>query len=82
MVILQVTDCLEPNKVNFFIEKLLLLKKLMPAYADYTLHGGISYIAMVHNAHKYALEKNLFVLKTTGAETSIINAPGFKPRCF
>ena len=82
IIAVEVKTVLDVKKVDHFIEKLKMLKKVFPEYTDKRLYGAVAYLRADSESDEYSKSKKLFVIKATGNSSSITNPKEFKPRIF
>ncbi|MCY4643615.1 MAG: hypothetical protein OXB88_03265 [Bacteriovoracales bacterium] len=82
IIAVEVKTVLDIKKIDHFIEKLKILKKVFPEYSNKRLYGAVAYLRADSQSDEYSKNKKLFVIKATGNSSSIINPKGFKPRLF
>ncbi len=81
-VFTEVKTTLRPEDVNYFLEKLNMVKTWMPAYQNSKVYGAVAYLTADSNSQVMAERKGLFVIRATGKSASIINEKEFKPKKF
>ena len=82
IIAVEVKTVLDVKKVDHFIEKLKMLKKVFPEYTDKRLYGAVAYLRADSESDEYSKSKKLFVIKATGNSSSITNPKEFKPMIF
>ncbi len=66
--------------VQEHIERMNKLKRMMPAYAGYRIHGALGGMVVDADAETLALEAGLWVLVQSGETVKICNNAKFEPK--
>ena len=80
VVIVEVKTTLSVKYVKEFIEKMSIIKEILPIYTPFNIQAAIAYINHHEQAEKYAQSKGLLTIKATGDSAFITNPKEFKPK--
>ena len=64
------------------LERMEKVKRLMPQYANYTLHGAIAGMSISESVQLQAEQQGFFVITPNGENVMIANPPGFVARAW
>ena len=78
----EVKTTLDLRDVKSFIKKIRDFKKYFPRYRTETVYGAVAYLKSEGEAHSYAEEQGLFVIRATGDSARLVNKENFKPKAF
>jgi len=82
VVVTEVKTTLTVKKIDKFLEKLKVFKKVFSDHKNRTIYGAVAYLRVHESSDKDAESKGLFVIRATGSSASIINDKNFKPKVF
>ena len=82
VVEVEVKTTLDLRDVKSFIEKIKDFKKYFPRYRTETVYGAVAYLKSEGEAHSYAEEQGLFVIRATGDSARLVNKENFQPKAF
>lgn len=82
VVAVEVKTTLIPDDVNYFLEKLKVIKEVFKDFKDMKLYGAVAFLRVESEANIYAERKGLFVIQATGSSASKRNDKNFKPEIF
>jgi hypothetical protein len=82
IVIVEVKTSLKQDDIIEFIEKLIIIKQVLPEYKDYKIYGAIAFLTEDVGCSTFASKNGLFTIKATGNSASITNTKSFKPKSF
>lgn len=68
------------QEVERHLERMAKIKRLMPAYRNYRLHGAVAGMTLDAEAIALAEREGLWVLGQSGETVEVKNRPGFEPR--
>jgi len=79
-VIVEVKTTLSVKYVKEFIEKLTIVKEILPIYSPFNIIGAMSYLNHHEQAEIFAQSKGLLTIRATGDSAFITNSDDFKPK--
>ena len=79
-VIVEVKTSLNVKYVKEFIEKMKIIKEILPIYRPFNIKGAMAYLRQNEQSEIYAQSKGLFTIKATGDSAIITNQKDFKPK--
>ena len=79
-VIVEVKTTLSVKYVKEFIEKLTIVKEILPIYSPFNIIGSMAYLNHHEQAEKFAQSKGLLTIRATGDSAFITNSEDFKPK--
>jgi len=79
-VIVEVKTTLSVKYVKSFIEKMKIIKEILPIYRPFNIIGAISYLNHHEQAEMYAQSKGLLTIRATGESAYITNPVDFNPK--
>ncbi len=82
VVEVEVKTTLSLKDVKIFLERIGDFKNFFPRYKTAMVYGAVAYLNSEDEAHLYAEDQGLFVIRAAGDSASIINKKDFKPRVF
>ena len=82
VVEVEVKTSLDLRDVKSFVEKIRDFKRYFPRYRTETVYGAVAYLKSEGEAHSYAEDQGLFVIRATGDSASLVNREDFKPKTF
>ena len=80
IVVVEVKTTLNIGYVNYFIEKLKIIKDAIPLYKPFNIIGAMAYISSSEESPKYAAKNGLLTIRATGDSAFITNKKDFKPK--
>ena len=82
IVLVEVKTTLKIQHVEDFLYKLKRFTTWKSIYKEKKMYGAVAYLKEDQSSTKYAEKQGLFVIRTTGSSSSIINKKNFKPKIF
>jgi len=81
-VIVEVKTSLSVKYVKVFIEKMKIIKEILPIYRPFNVIGSIAFLNHHQQAEKYAQSKGLLTIRATGESAYITNPEEFVAKCW
>jgi Holliday junction resolvase-like predicted endonuclease len=79
-VIVEVKTTLSVKYVKDFIEKMKMIKEILPIYRPFNIFGAMAFLNHHEQAEIYAQGKGLLTIRATGESAFITNPEDFKPK--
>ncbi len=79
VVAIECKSTLSQDDVDYHLNRLAKLKKLLPSYADKRVMGAVTAMIIPDNVAQYAYRQGLFVIAQTGDHLTIRNDVQFEP---
>jgi predicted AAA+ superfamily ATPase len=80
LVAIEVKSRPKIDDINEHLERLAILKQLIPTYRSSHVHGAIAGMTWDEETARYAYRQGLFVLGQSGDTITILNDEKFRPR--
>ena len=80
LVIVEVKTTLSVKYVKDYIEKLKIIKEIIPLYKNFNIIGSMAYIKSNEQSELFAQSKGLLTIRATGDSAFITNTEDFKPK--
>ena len=82
IVVVEVKTTLKVDDVQYFLQKLSMVKQWMREYSDKTVYGAVAWLKNDGSASTFAQKNGLFSIRATGSSAAIINTKTFTPTGF
>ncbi len=82
IVIVEVKTTLRAKHVKAFLNKMSIIKELLPEYKDYQIMGAVAFLRAEEHSGVMAEKQGFFVIRATGDSAALVNAPEFVPRVY
>lgn len=79
VVAIECKSTLSQDDVDYHLNRLAKLKKLLPSYTDKRVMGAVTAMIIPDNVAQYAYRQGLFVIAQTGDHLTIRNDVQFEP---
>lgn len=79
VIVIECKSNLKQDDVNEHLERLVKVKRLLPAYAKAHIMGAVAAMVIPDNVAQYCYRKGLFVIGQSGDHLEIRNDERFKP---
>lgn len=79
IVIVEVKTTLRVKHVRKFLYRLDQVKKWIPRFKGYKIHGTVAFLRAEEESEVFAENQHLWVIRATGDSASIMNASDFVP---
>jgi len=79
-VIVEVKTTLSIKYVKEFLEKMIIIKDILPIFRPFNIKGAMAYLKQNEQSEKFAQSKGIFTIKATGDSAFITNKDDFKPK--
>jgi hypothetical protein len=80
LVVIEVKSRPKVEDINEHLERVAILKQLIPIYRNSHVHGAIAGMTWDEETARYAYRQGLFVLGQSGDTVTILNDKNFRPR--